>query len=162
MKRLAATALFTALSFAVLIRAEEPKGDAKKLPATVTPAPKDPQRHSEFVALTKQGNIELLFLGDSITNRWRNPDQKQSPGGKQFWDEYFAPLKAANFGIGGDKTQNVLWRIQNGELDGIAPKLVVLMIGTNNTESKEDVALGIETIVKEIRIRSPQAKILLL
>ena len=134
------------------VRAEE----AKKEPATITPAIKDPKRHEGFLAIAKKGDVDLLFLGDSITDGWRG-------GGKKVWDEAFAPLKAANFGIGGDRTQHVLWRIENGELEGIKPKLVVLMIGTNNGgDSKEDVALGITTIVKEIQKRLPETKVLLL
>ena len=76
------------------------------------------------------------------------------------------PLKAANFGIGGDRTQHVLWRLQNGELDGIQPKVVMLMIGTNNSNGKdntaEEIADGIKAIVKEIHKRSPKTKVLLL
>jgi lysophospholipase L1-like esterase len=69
--------------------------------------------------------VDLLFLGDSITDGW-------AKGGKAIWDTRYAPLKAANFGIGGDKTEHVLWRLKNGNLTGIQPKVVVLMIGTNN------------------------------
>jgi lysophospholipase L1-like esterase len=73
-------------------------------------------------------------------------------------------MKAANFGIGGDQTQHVLWRIQNGELDGIQPKVVMLMIGTNNMggHSAEQIADGVTSIVKEIHKRSPTTKVLLL
>ncbi|HLX59693.1 MAG TPA: GDSL-type esterase/lipase family protein [Planctomycetota bacterium] len=146
-------AVFAAAFFA---RAEEPKDDTKKLPATITPTVKDRNRHEGFVAIAKKGDVDLLFLGDSITDGWRG-------GGKKVWEENFAPLKAANFGIGGDRTQHVLWRIENGELDGIKPKLMVLMIGTNNGgDSKEDVALGITTIVKEYQKREPGSKVLLL
>src|SRR5204863_676117 len=78
--------------------------------------------------------------------------------------KYFEPLKSANFGIGGDRTEHVLWRLQNGELDGIQPKVVVLMIGTNNTgaNSAEDIADGIKAIVKTIREKSKDSKVLLL
>ncbi len=126
-------------------------------PATTRPAQKNPERHAQFLEIVKKGDIDLVFFGDSITDGWRGKN------GKKAWDESFAPLKAANFGIGGDRTQHVLWRIQNGELEGIAPKLAVVMIGTNNGgDSAEDVAAGITAIVKEIQKRSPKTKILLL
>jgi lysophospholipase L1-like esterase len=102
-----------------------------------------------------------LFLGDSITDAWRN---KGNHGGAKIFEEEFAPLKAANFGIGGDRTQHVLWRLQNGELDGIQPKVVMLMIGTNNlgSNSAEEIAEGNKAIIKEIHKRSPRTKVLLL
>ncbi len=155
MRKIVAVAVLALALFstAFTLRAEE----AKKEPAAATPAIKDPKRHEGFLAIAKKGDVDLLFLGDSITDGWRNG------GGKKVWDEAFAPLKAANFGIGGDRTQHVLWRIENGELEGIKPKLAVLMIGTNNGgDSKEDVALGITVIVKEIQKRLPETKVLLL
>jgi len=114
-------------------------------------------RHEEFVAEAKKGGIDLLFLGDSITDNWRNT-------GKAIWDKYYAPRHAANFGIGGDRTQHVLWRIQHGELDGLNPKVIVLMIGTNNSNSDDakSIAEGIELIVQKIRAKCPTSKILLL
>src|SRR5271169_5853760 len=85
-------------------------------------------RHEGFVAEAKKGGVDILFMGDSITDNWRSK-------GKNVWDKVYAPRHAANFGIGGDRTQHVLWRIENGELDGINPKVTVLMIGTNNSNS---------------------------
>ncbi|MCI0737506.1 MAG: GDSL-type esterase/lipase family protein [Gemmataceae bacterium] len=116
------------------------------------------KRHDGFVEIAKKGGVDVLLLGDSITDAWR---QK---GAKPAWDKLFEPIKSANFGIGGDQTQHVLWRIQNGELDGIKPKLVMLMIGTNNTggHSAEQIAEGITDIVKTIHQKSPDTKILLL
>jgi len=73
------------------------------------------------------------MLGDSLTQGWSDSGQKD------LWKKYFEPVKAANFGIGGDRTQQVLWRINNGELDGITPKVVVLMIGINNMWTKRRV-----------------------
>jgi lysophospholipase L1-like esterase len=114
-------------------------------------------RHNGFVAEAKAGGIELLFVGDSITDAWRNR-------GKEIWNERYAPLKAANFGIGGDRTEHVLWRLQDGELEGIQPKVAVVMIGTNNTgrDTAPQIAEGITAIVKEIQKRSPKTKVLLL
>ena len=116
------------------------------------------KRHEDFVKIAKAGNVDLLFLGDSITDFWAG-------AGKNVWAQHYQPLKAANFGIAGDQTQHVLWRIQNGELEGIAPKVVVVMLGTNNLEtcnSDAAIAAGVEAIVKTVRDKLPQSKILLL
>ncbi len=139
-----------ALAATHLAHAGEPTG-----PATIVPAEKDRNRHDEFLTVAKAGGVDLLFLGDSITDGWRG-------GGKAVWDQFFAPLKAANFGISGDRTEHVIWRLRHGELEGIQPKLLVLMIGTNNGESANDVALGIKTIIADIQERSPPTRILLL
>lgn len=124
-------------------------------PATTIPEEKDRPKHDNFLAIAKAGNVDLLFMGDSITEGWGG-------AGRKAWEKYFAPLKAANFGIGGDRTQHVIWRLRHGELEGIQPKLMVLMIGTNNGDSAEDVALGIKTIIKDVSERSPATRILLL
>jgi lysophospholipase L1-like esterase len=116
------------------------------------------KRHEGFVEIAKKGDVNVLFMGDSITDSWRGGAAKPT------WEKYFVPLKSANFGIGGDRTEHVLWRLQNGELDGIKPKVVVLMIGTNNTgsNSAEQIADGIKAIVKTIHDKSPTSKVLLL
>ncbi len=115
------------------------------------------QRHEKFLARAKEGNIDVLFLGDSITEGW---------GNNAAWKKHFVPLKSANFGVGGDTTQNVLWRITNGELDGISPKVFVLMIGTNNfglhNDKPSDVATGVKTIIETLQKKAPNSKILLL
>jgi lysophospholipase L1-like esterase len=122
-------------------------------------------RHEGFVAQAKQGGIDILFMGDSITDFWRNR-------GSNVWNQYYAPRHAANFGISGDRTQHVLWRMNNGELDGIKPKVVVLMIGTNNTGKERnsdkirntvpETIAGVQAVVADIRARLPDSKILLL
>jgi len=121
------------------------------------------QRHENFLKQAKEGNIDLLFLGDSITNGWSGKG-KNGEGPIEVWNRYYAPRKAANFGIGGDRTQHVLWRIENGEVDGISPKVAMLMIGTNNSRdnSADEIAEGVETIVKRLREKLPNTKILLL
>ena len=113
--------------------------------------------HDRFVKLAKEGTAGLVFLGDSITAGWGG-------NGKDVWAKAFADYKPLNFGIGGDRTQHVLWRIQNGELDGIKPKAAVVMIGTNNSGSDpaEGIAKGVTRIIETIRAKQPQAKILLL
>ncbi len=112
--------------------------------------------HESFLK-RKEKPIGVLFLGDSITQGWGGH-------GKAIWTERYAKLDAANFGIGGDRTEHVLWRIENGELDGISPKVVVLMIGTNNSSSSnsKDIAAGVTAIVKKINEKLPNSKLLLL
>jgi lysophospholipase L1-like esterase len=112
--------------------------------------------HERFVKIAKEGQTDLVFLGDSITAGWA--------GKKEIWNKAFGDWRPANFGIGGDRTQHVLWRITNGELDGIKPKALVLMIGTNNSGSDpaEDIARGIKKIVETIREKLPATKVLLL
>jgi len=103
--------------------------------------------------------VDLVFLGDSITQGWENE-------GKAAWAAHFARYNAVALGFGGDRTENLLWRLQHGELEGMAPKVVVMMIGTNNTGDRlEDPALtvaGIQRNLDEIKRRQPQAKVLLL
>ena len=129
-----------------------PKMDAK------TGQPQAPfiATHEKYVATAKEGKGQLLFLGDSITAGWAG-------GGKEVWAKSFSQWTPVNFGIGGDRTQHVLWRIENGELEGIKPKVVVLMIGTNNTNSDapDKIAEGVENIVKTIRDKTG-SKVLLL
>lgn len=122
-----------------------------------TPQPGFIKAHEDYVGVAKKGGVDVLFLGDSITAGWRG-------SGKEAWSKNIDPLKAANFGIGGDRTQHVLWRIVNGELEGITPKVAVVMIGTNNSggDSAEDIAEGVTEIVKTIRTKSPTTKVLLL
>ena len=112
--------------------------------------------HDRFVAIAKEGKTDLVFLGDSITQGWG--------GKKEIWDKAFGMYRPANFGIGGDRTQHVLWRITNGELDGIKPKAAVLMIGTNNSGSDpaDGIANGVTKIVETLRAKLPDTKILLL
>jgi lysophospholipase L1-like esterase len=138
----------------------------------VQPAPRDAawlKRHEGFVAEAARGGVDVLFLGDSITDGWRRPGPN---GGKAVWDREIAPLRAANFGIGGDRTQHVLWRIEHGTLEGIRPRVVVLMIGTNNTGFERDgttprntpaeTVAGVQAIVGQLRRRLPEARVLLL
>ena len=133
------------------------------------PVPRDAnwvKRHDGFVeeAKAKKDQVDLLFLGDSITDGWRSR-------GKEVWEKYYGPRHAHNLGIGGDRTQHVLWRLQNGEVDGLKPKVTVLLIGINNTPNERDgtprntapeVIEGVTAVVKEIRERLPKTKILLL
>jgi lysophospholipase L1-like esterase len=128
-------------------------------------------RHLKFNAISALGQAELVFLGDSITQGWEG-------AGQAAWEKHFAPLNAAGFGIGGDRTEHVLWRLDNGNFDGLKPKAIVLMIGTNNTGHQgrpaqpgssvnyvctaEQTAEGVKAILAKLKTKCPQAKILLL
>jgi lysophospholipase L1-like esterase len=116
-------------------------------------------KHRCFLQVAQQGNIDLLFIGDSITDHFGRSDR-----GQAVWNAYYGKLKAANFGISGNTTQDVLWRIMHGELEGLKTKVIVLMLGTNNIgrNANSDIAAGNAAIVNELRRRQPQAKILLL
>ena len=142
------------------VRADEPAAK----PKSCTPEMKDPNRHEGFMkdkaALQKNGPIQLVFEGDSITDGWRGGN-----GRDIFAEHYGKPYNALNLGIGGDRTEHLLWRIEHGELDGLSPKAVVLMIGTNNLgarQSVEDTIAGIKCVVKAIHEKLPESKVLLL
>lgn len=116
-------------------------------------------RHERFNRIAKEGTAQLVFLGDSITQGWEG-------AGKDAWAAHYAQRDAANFGIGGDRTEHVLWRIEHGNFDGLKPRLIVLMIGTNNAGARKDppadTAAGIEAILDRLAIKCPDAKVLLL
>src|SRR5262245_31263769 len=118
-------------------------------------------RHEGFVERAKQGDIDLLLHGDSITDWW-----VQGDANKAMFDKYFGDMKTANFAIAGDRTEGVLWGLKNGEGQGYQPKAAMVMIGTNNTGgntfSAAEIAEGIGAIVLEMRNDFPNAKILLL
>jgi len=175
MKPLPSFLLLSALLAAPLAHAQAPSAAT---PA-VAPAPLPPQQpdvaapkmdlktgqpqagfvasHEKFLAVAKEGKAQVVFLGDSITAGWAG-------GGKEVWAKAFSQWSPANFGIGGDRTQHVLWRIENGELEGIKPKAAVIMIGTNNTggDSAEAIAKGVTKIVNTVRTKLPTTQILLL
>jgi lysophospholipase L1-like esterase len=115
--------------------------------------------HEGHLARTKKGGVDVVFLGDSITQGWDG-------AGAPVWKKRFEPLNAANYGIGGDTTREVLYRLNDGILDGIKPKVVVLMIGTNNFglpgDSVTDTVRGVEAVVGAVRKKAPDAKVLLL
>jgi lysophospholipase L1-like esterase len=128
----------------------------------IIPTPRDAKwmaRHEGFLAEAKQIDPDIVFLGDSITDGWRTT-------GKSIWEERITPLNAANFGIDGDRTQHVLWRIDHGEFDKVKPKVIVLMIGTNNTpkgrNSVPETIEGVSEVVHRLRTKLPRTKILLL
>ena len=116
------------------------------------------QQKLDEVAAKKE-QAEWVFLGDSITHAWEVE-------GEQTWQQYFAPFNAMNLGYAGDRTEHLLWRIKNGELDYLSPKWVVILIGTNNAghrhDSPENIATGIKVILQEVTERLPNSKILLM
>ena len=115
-------------------------------------------RHEGFVATAKQGNIDLLLHGDSITDWWLQD------ANKPVFDKYFGTIRTANFAVAGDTTQGVLWGLRNGEGQGFQPKAVMLMVGTNNTgqSTGPEIAEGVGAVVTELRRNFPSARILLL
>jgi beta-glucosidase len=149
--------------------AQPPLGNNAIVRAATTPLPRLQdgrplewfmKRHENYVAIAKAGGVDVLFIGDSITEGW-------ATAGREVWAREFAPLQSANFGISGDRTENVLWRLMNGEVGGaMRPQVVVLMIGTNNTgyrmDSPEDIASGVKAILGELKAKCPLARILLL
>jgi cephalosporin-C deacetylase-like acetyl esterase/lysophospholipase L1-like esterase len=126
--------------------------------------------HEQLLAKRKAGQIDVYFMGDSITRRWGASDE-QYQDLLANWRANFTGWNAADFGWGADKTQHMLWRLQNGELDGVNPKVVVLMAGTNNVgrstplgdveERAADVARGVTAVVREIRKRAPDATVVI-
>lgn len=127
------------------------------------------QRHAEVRAALKNRPVELVFVGDSITHLFGGePSSTIAPGAK-VWAEYYAPRQALNLGFGWDRTQQALWRMENGELEGIQPKVAVVLIGTNNLKahaarqnSNEEIVAGIQAVCGRIRAKSPGTRVLLL
>jgi lysophospholipase L1-like esterase len=103
------------------------------------------------------GRCDIVFIGDSITQGWEG-------NGRNVWQKYYGRRKCLNFGVGGDRTQHVLWRFEHGQLDGLKPRAAVLLIGTNNSNrddnTESEILQGVQLIVKQMRERLPQTKIL--
>ncbi|MEE2808877.1 MAG: GDSL-type esterase/lipase family protein, partial [Verrucomicrobiota bacterium] len=115
------------------------------------------ERHEKFNERAKKGNVDLIMIGDSITHWW-------DTAGEAVWEKYYTKRNALNLAISGDRTEHVLWRLENGNIEGISPKLATLMIGTNNhmSSSPEYTARDIRLIVQKLRSKLPQTKILVL
>ena len=130
--------------------------------ASTRPVPRNDagwqNRHKSMNERVAKGNVDLLLIGDSITHGWEG-------AGKEVWKQFYEKRNAVNLGIGGDQTQHVLWRLDNGNVDGIKPKLAVVMIGTNNAGSgnpPEAIAAGVAAVVAKLRTKLPQTKVLVL
>jgi|CXWL01.1.fsa_nt_gi beta-glucosidase len=134
-----------------------------RTPAAMVPIPQTDTwwetQHEHALARIRQGNIDLVMIGDSITQGWGTE-------GRRVWDTYYGHRHAVNLGFDGDRTEHVLWRLDHGEIDGISPKLVVLLIGTNNTgahhDPPEETTAGVHAILTTLRTSLPATKILLL
>ncbi|CAG2169675.1 unnamed protein product [Oppiella nova] len=117
-------------------------------------------RHHELINQTvaHKTDEKIIFVGDSITQGWQSL-------GKAVWDKYYAPRHAYNYGISGDRTENVIFRIRDKEFDGLDPKVAVLMIGTNNigwNNTVEDAAHGVQEVLKELTAKMSTTKVILL
>lgn len=126
---------------------------------------KDRDRHVAFLARKEQliqtGGTQLIFIGDSITDFWRADPQRE------LFEDYFGRYRPYNIGVSADETQHVLWRIEHSELDGLSPRLVVLMIGTNNLANANrmgpaETADGVAAVIESIRRKLPTSRIMLL
>ena len=115
------------------------------------------KRHQSFNDRAAKGKFDLIFIGDSITQGWEGR-------GKSVWQKYYGERNALNLGIGGDRTQHVLWRLDNGNIKGISPKLAVIMIGTNNagSNSSEEIFDGNKAIVERLQKALPEMNIVIL
>jgi beta-glucosidase len=131
----------------------------------IVPVPRTDHWATDRQALVLQrakeapGDYDIEFIGDSIMQGWEG-------GGKNVWQEFYGKRKVINFGVSGDRTQHVLWRFEQGQLDGIKAKVAVVMIGTNNSNNHDntetEILEGVTAIVQQIRVRQPDTKILLL
>ena len=147
--------------------AAQPTGSPADRPAPRTDA-NSLLAHEQLLAKAKQGRIDIYFEGDSIARRWGATDYPELLAN---WKQNFFGWNAADFGWGADLIQNILWRLENGELDGVHPKVIVLLAGTNNVgnrpaagsddEKVEDVARGIQAILRVMREKAPEATIIL-
>lgn len=134
-----------------------------RIPTAVAPVPRSESwwiaQHEHTLARIREGGVDLLMIGDSITQGW-------SAEGRHVWSTYYGHRLAVNLGFSRDCTEHVLWRLNHGEIDGIAPKLAVVMIGTNNIGARrdppEETAAGIQAILSTLRTGLPDTKILLL
>jgi beta-glucosidase len=137
---------------------------ASELNQCLKPIPREGHAYERFLEINKrvkesQGQAEVIFIGDSITQGWEG-------NGKQIWANYYAPRHALNLGIGSDHTQHVLWRLDHGNLDGLKPKVAVVLIGVNNIPDDQNtprqVLEGVTAVVQKLREKLPETKVLLL
>jgi lysophospholipase L1-like esterase len=146
-------------------------GAASALPPAVQPYSRMdlPWWRARFAAKQaelRNGPVDVLWLGDSITQQFETAGPPPWRDFQPVWNRFYAPRHAVNLGFNGDATSHLLWRIEHGETDGVHPRLAIVLIGANNFGhlhwAAEPTLLGIETIVNTLRVRLPQTKILLL
>ncbi|MFA6473219.1 MAG: GDSL-type esterase/lipase family protein [Candidatus Latescibacterota bacterium] len=175
--------LILTVVFALTVQAEDKnvqapvKTSVKPVNSAIVPTPKIEndfydwyQRHQQVKEQIKKQPVDLVFIGDSITHMFGGLPHSNVVHGGAVWDKYYGGLNVVNMGFGWDRTQNVLWRLENGEFEGIQPKVAVLLIGTNNLTGTEnarentpsEIAEGIEAICETIRAKAPNCRILLL
>lgn len=123
-----------------------------------------PTRHQQVLDFLKDMKPDLILIGDSIIHYWGGVPGHRIARAPEVWEQHFGKRNAANMGFGFDRTENVLWRIQNGELEGISPKVAIVLIGVNNREvnTAEQISEGIAAICAEIHQRLSSTNILLL
>ena len=135
--------------------------EKKDLHSATNPVPRQGgwwmKRHEAFNKRVSAGKVDLILIGDSITQAWEGK-------GKKVWAKHYGKRNAVNLGISGDRTQHVIWRLENGNVKNISPKAAVVMIGTNNSGSNtsEEIAEGVAAITKQLRTKLPKTKVLLL
>jgi hypothetical protein len=119
-------------------------------------------RHNEVMQFDKLHPPKLIFIGNSITHYWGGQPPESRHNGSASWEKYFSPRVTTDMGFGWDRIENVLWRIYHGELDNIAPKQIVLMIGTNNLQlnTNDEIVTGLQFLIQAIRAKQPNARIL--
>jgi len=167
MKKRIYTSIVTFLVLAILGSTYALAADTTSRNPAITPVDRNElkwwnDRHLAKLAEVKEkaGNVDLLMIGDSITHFW------ESEAGTVVWEKYYANRKPFNIGYGGDRTEHVLWRLDHGEVDGISPKLAVMMIGTNNighqSSTPAQTIEGIKVILAKLEQKLPETKILLL
>ena len=163
-RSLAVIALAAMIQLNAYAQTNAPAAAAPHVNSAIVPVPRTgsiTNRQSLVLQRAKEapGDYDLEFIGDSITQGWEG-------GGKNVWTNYYGQRKVINFGVSGDRTQHVLWRFENGQLDGIKAKVAIVMIGTNNSNKDDnteaDILEGVTAIVNQIRTRQPDTKILLL
>jgi lysophospholipase L1-like esterase len=121
-------------------------------------------RHNAVLDFNQTHQPQLLFIGNSITHFWGGLPQGPKDTGKDSWNKYFGNSTTVNLGFGWDRIENVLWRVYHGELDSIAPKQIVLMIGTNNIHlnTDDEIVQGLQFLIKAIQAKQPNAQLLLM
>lgn len=165
----AVAALVFALATGSSARQAPPPRTVATMPPPDQPAPRADANsalaHQQLLQKARQGRIDVYFLGDSIVRRWGALDYPELLAN---WRQNFFGWNAANFGWGGDRTENILWRIEHGELDGVNPKVIVLLAGTNNVgglprdeRAADAIAGGVKAIVDLCRRKAPAATIVL-
>jgi lysophospholipase L1-like esterase len=164
MKNLHQLALLTLLATSVACASSSKAADDGRARAIAANTPvENTGMHERNLMLVERAkanpSAKLMFLGDSITQGW-------DAAGRAVWDAQLAPMDAINLGVSGDRTEHVLWRLEQGGYDELRPELIVMMIGTNNTghrmDPPEDIADGVRAILADLQRRFPKAKLALL